>query len=56
MGPIVYNIKYLDGDERNFQTSIDSLLTDFNNSLSTYINDSEIKDLGTYRQVVSEYV
>ncbi len=42
MGPIDYNVKYLDGQKRNFQASIDSLLTDFNQSMSTYIDDSEI--------------
>lgn len=40
MGPIVYNIKYL-GDT-NYQVAIDSLLEAFNQSLSTYIPDSEI--------------
>lgn len=42
MGVIPYNIKYQDENERNFQKQIDSLLVDFNQSLSTYIPDSEI--------------
>lgn len=42
MGVIKYNIKYLDSDQRNFKNEIDSLLKDFNQSLSTYIPDSEI--------------
>lgn len=47
MGPIVYNIKYLDGQKRDFQVTIDSLLRDFNQSLSTYISDSEISRFNT---------
>lgn len=42
MGVIGYNIKYIDNDIRNFKKEIDSLLVDFNQSLSTYISDSEI--------------
>jgi len=42
MGPIAYNIKYLDSDERNYQLEVDSLLQAFNQSLSTYIPSSEI--------------
>ncbi len=42
MGTIAYNIKYLDSEKRNFKKEIDSLLQDFNKSLSTYIPDSEI--------------
>ena len=37
-----YNITYLDPSERDFKTSIDSLLEVFNQSLSTYIPDSEL--------------
>ncbi|MCX2744495.1 FAD:protein FMN transferase [Mangrovivirga sp. M17] len=37
-----YNIKYLDSLERNFKPIIDSTLEIFNESLSTYIQDSEI--------------
>lgn len=42
MGPIVYNIKYLDKDARDFKNEIDSLLKQFNRSLNTYDPDSEI--------------
>lgn len=37
-----YNIVYLDEANRDFQTSIDSLLVVFNESLSTYVPDSEL--------------
>ncbi len=37
-----YNITYLDQENRDFQNSIDSLLVVFNQSLSTYIPDSEL--------------
>ena len=37
-----YSVKYLDEEERNFQSEIDSLLEVFNMSLSTYIPESEI--------------
>jgi len=42
MGVVPYNVKYLDAQERDFQTAIDSLLEGFNESLSTYIKYSEI--------------
>lgn len=42
MGTIAYNVKYLDAETRNFKKEIDSLLRDFNQALSTYIQDSEI--------------
>jgi len=42
MGPIDYNIKYLDEERRDFQVSVDSILKALNQSLSTYIEDSEI--------------
>tara|TARA_R110000823_G_scaffold315678_2_gene449472 strand:+ start:39591 stop:40580 length:990 start_codon:yes stop_codon:yes gene_type:complete len=42
MGVIAYNIKYIDEGLRDFKKEIDSLLVDFNQSLSTYIPDSEI--------------
>lgn len=42
MGVIDYSVKYLDDQERNFQYQIDSILEAFNNSLSTYIPDSEL--------------
>lgn len=37
-----YNITYLDRENRDLQSSIDSLLLVFNQSLSTYIPDSEL--------------
>ena len=37
-----YNITYLDEENRDLQSSIDSLLVVFNQSLSTYIPDSEL--------------
>jgi FAD:protein FMN transferase len=37
-----YRIVYLDALDRNFQESVDSLLLVFNQSLSTYIQDSEL--------------
>ena len=43
MGKIAYNVKYIDQKNgRNYKTGIDSLLVAFNQSLSTYIPDSEI--------------
>ncbi len=37
-----YRVVYLDGERRDFKPSIDSVLTAFNQSLSTYIPDSEL--------------
>lgn len=37
-----YRVVYLDPSERDFQQSVDSILVVFNQSLSTYIQDSEI--------------
>lgn len=42
MGPIPYSIKYLHSEGINFQLEIDSILVGFNQSLSTYIPNSEI--------------
>lgn len=42
MGPIIYNIKYLDNQNRDFKNEIDSLLDVFNNSLNHYRPNSEI--------------
>lgn len=44
MGQISYQVKYtaLNTKENNFQSEVDSLLKAFNQSLSTYIEDSEI--------------
>ena len=44
MGGINYNIKYI-GDVKNIKPKIDRLLEAFNQSLSTYIPDSEISRL-----------
>jgi FAD:protein FMN transferase len=38
----VYNIKYLDDQERNFKQEVDSLLKIFNQSLNHYLPESEI--------------
>lgn len=42
MGPITYNVKYFDDENRNLQPQVDSLLVAFNQSLNTYIPTSEI--------------
>ncbi len=42
MGPIPYTVKYLEANGQSYQTEVDSLLIAFNNSLSTYIPNSEI--------------
>lgn len=42
MGKIVYNVTYLDEQKRGLKSGIDSVLVAFNQSLSTYIPDSEI--------------
>ena len=42
MGRIVYNVTYLDPQNRDLKKGIDSVLVAFNQSLSTYIPDSEI--------------
>lgn len=47
MGTIPYNVKYLGDDEPNYKVEIDSILVAFNQSLSTYIPDSEISTLNT---------
>jgi thiamine biosynthesis lipoprotein len=39
-----YHIKYFDGQNRNFKVQIDSILTDFDKSLSNYRKDSEIAE------------
>ncbi len=44
MGNIPYNIKYLDFKNINYKRNIDSILVSFNNSLSTYIPESEISN------------
>jgi thiamine biosynthesis lipoprotein len=42
MGTTPYNIKYLDDQNRDFKEDIDKVLKAFNQSLSTYIPESEI--------------
>lgn len=42
MGTVPYQVKYLDQEKRHFKAACDSLLRVFNQSLSTYIPDSEI--------------
>lgn len=42
MGSIVYNIKVVGVESNGFKKAIDSLLAEFNKSLSVYIPDSEI--------------
>lgn len=42
MGVVAYNVKYIDQSQSNYKPAIDSLLQAFNQSLSTYIPDSEI--------------
>ncbi|MBV6647154.1 MAG: FAD:protein FMN transferase [Cyclobacteriaceae bacterium] len=54
MGTIGYNIKYLQLNPVNFKGSIDSLLRAFNQSLSTYIPDSEISRLNRSDTLVFE--
>jgi len=41
-GTVTYNIQYLDPQQRNFKPQIDSVLQRFNESLSTYLPNSEI--------------
>ena len=45
MGTIVYNVKYKTLEPIDFKTQIDSVLKKFNESLSTYIPQSEISRL-----------
>ncbi|MEM7108747.1 MAG: FAD:protein FMN transferase [Bacteroidota bacterium] len=42
MGPIAYNVTYFDAEGRNFQSSVDSILEIFNQSVNTYRPTSEI--------------
>lgn len=51
MGTIGYNVKYLDREERVFKQQVDSLLQDFNQSLSTYIPNSDISVFNQQGQV-----
>ncbi|MFY0607318.1 MAG: FAD:protein FMN transferase [Cyclobacteriaceae bacterium] len=47
MGTIRYSVKYLKDSPENLQKSVDSILVSFNQSLSTYISDSEISILNS---------
>jgi len=49
-----YSIKYLDPRERLFKDEIDSILREFNQSLSTYISDSEISEFNRSMSVTFE--
>src|SRR5690606_4491770 len=42
-----YSVIYYDGEQRDFQRSVDSLLVVFNQSLNTYLPDSEISRFNT---------
>lgn len=53
MGTIEYNVKYLGDDVPNYKAQIDSVLKAFNQSLSTYIKDSEISHLNQTEELVS---
>lgn len=55
MGIIGYNVKYLDKDQRIFKLQIDSLLRDFNQSLSTYIPNSDISEFNSTGYVEFNY-
>ncbi|NVJ87116.1 MAG: FAD:protein FMN transferase [Algoriphagus sp.] len=49
-----YQITYLDEEGRNFKNEVDSLLVVFNQSLSTYIPDSEISRFNQQDSLVFE--
>ncbi|WP_421875345.1 FAD:protein FMN transferase [Marinoscillum sp.] len=53
MGTIQYNVKYLGEDVPNYKRAIDSILIAFNQSLSTYIPNSEISRLNTTGSLVN---
>jgi thiamine biosynthesis lipoprotein len=54
MGTTPYNIKYLDEQHRDFKIDIDNVLKQFNQSLSTYIPDSEISNFNKYDSLTYE--
>ncbi|MEP2276935.1 MAG: FAD:protein FMN transferase [Reichenbachiella sp.] len=54
MGTIPYSIKYLATEENFFKTEVDSILVAFNQSLSTYIPDSEISRFNRYDTISYE--
>jgi thiamine biosynthesis lipoprotein len=47
----IYHIKYIDTLNRDMKAGVDSLLVAFNQSLSTYIPESEISSFNTNNQV-----
>ena len=51
MGTIVYNVKFMGSGEEVSKEEVDKLLVDFNQSLSTYIPDSEISTLNATGQL-----
>ncbi|HAS46204.1 MAG TPA: thiamine biosynthesis protein ApbE [Microscillaceae bacterium] len=53
MGKIVYNVTYLDEKKRDLKPGIDSVLVAFNQSLSTYIPDSEISTFNKGTEALS---
>src|SRR5690606_17333002 len=50
-----YRVVYLDGERRDFQASIDSVLAVFNQSLSTYIPDSELSQFNQRDSLVFQF-
>lgn len=52
MGVVVYNVIYSDLPKESLYPKIDSILIDLNNSLSTYIPDSEISILNIEKSIV----
>ncbi len=54
MGAITYNVKYKTYELINYKTQIDSVLKKFNQSLSTYIPESEISRLNQSGSLVFE--
>ncbi len=47
-----YHIKYIDDKKINYKSEIDDLLIDFNQSLSTYISDSEISRFNQSESII----
>ncbi|MEQ8358472.1 MAG: FAD:protein FMN transferase [Cytophagales bacterium] len=47
-----YHIKYIDDKKINYKSEIDDLLVDFNQSLSTYISDSEISQFNQSDSII----
>ncbi|QNL21487.1 FAD:protein FMN transferase [Hyphobacterium sp. CCMP332] len=47
-----YHIKYIDDKKINYKSEIDNLLVDFNQSLSTYISDSEISQFNQSDSII----